>query len=166
MKLQYLRSKNIVIYMIIISIYPGVFALPAFGGGAGGIFLDNVGCSGGEERLEDCPHRGIGVHGCVHLEDAGVICGSGKVLFLMHYYTCACKVRHQFSDGVALSSFTLANFQDIQLKLQHNTPLHTCRLYTPNKPINHKTDMDDYNILIIVCVCVCVCEGGEGTGVE
>ena len=68
--------------------YSGVFALPAFGGGAGGILLDNVYCSGGEERLEDCPHRGIGVHNCVHLKDAGVICGNGKALFLMHYYTC------------------------------------------------------------------------------
>ena len=141
--------------MIIISIYPGVFALPAFGGGAGRIFLDNVDCSGGEERLEVCPHSGIGVHGCVHLEDAGVICGSGTVL---HYYTCTCKVRHKFSDGVALSSLTLANFQDIQMKLQHNTPLHTCRLYPPNKPINHKTDMDDYNVLIIVCMCACLWE--------
>ena len=74
--------------MIIISVYPGVFALPAFGGGAGRILLDNVGCSGGEERLEVCPHS-IGVHNCVHLEDAGVICGNGKALFLMYYYTYA-----------------------------------------------------------------------------
>ena len=88
--------------MIIISVYPGVFALPAFGGGAGCILLDNEGCSGGEERLEDCPHSGIGVHNCVHLEDAGVICGNGKALFLMHYYIYLCRTLRRIFVGHSL----------------------------------------------------------------
>jgi len=46
----------------------------SFGGGSGAILLDNVQCSGLEERLEHCSHRGIGVHNCEHIEDAGVTC--------------------------------------------------------------------------------------------
>ena len=52
-------------------------ALPAFGGGSGEIFIDNVHCDGSEDRLENCPHNGIENHNCVHRADAGVICFSG-----------------------------------------------------------------------------------------
>ena len=50
------------------------FSLSHFGGGTGGIFLDNVACSGSESRLIDCSHSGIGVHNCDHTDDAGVRC--------------------------------------------------------------------------------------------
>ena len=68
-----------------------MFALLSFGGGGGRVLLDNVGCSGEEERLGDCPHSGIGNHDCVHLEDAGVICSNGKV-FYVYVHVCACAV--------------------------------------------------------------------------
>ena len=45
-----------------------------FGEGTGGIFLDNVGCTGSEIALINCSHRGIGVHDCDHTDDAGVTC--------------------------------------------------------------------------------------------
>lgn len=45
-----------------------------FGQGSGGIFLSNVLCTGTESSLFDCPHAGIGVHSCRHLDDAGVSC--------------------------------------------------------------------------------------------
>ncbi|MBJ95113.1 MAG: hypothetical protein CMP23_11660 [Rickettsiales bacterium] len=38
------------------------------------IWLDNVGCSGSEQRIEDCDHDGWQQHNCVHDEDAGVRC--------------------------------------------------------------------------------------------
>ena len=46
----------------------------AFGVGVGPIYLDGLACSGGEDHLVDCFHRGVGVHSCGHNEDAGVVC--------------------------------------------------------------------------------------------
>ena len=45
-----------------------------FGRGTGGIFLDNLSCTGRESRLVDCSHSGIGYHNCDHSADAGVRC--------------------------------------------------------------------------------------------
>lgn len=46
----------------------------AFGQGSGRIWLDNVGCTGSEIRLIECPANAIGFHNCDHSEDAGVRC--------------------------------------------------------------------------------------------
>ena len=40
--------------------------------------LDDVDCKGGESRLDECRHSGLGVHNCLLGENeiAGVICSS------------------------------------------------------------------------------------------
>ena len=46
----------------------------SFGVGIGQIWLDEVACTGNESRLIDCPANPLGLHNCVHDEDAGVRC--------------------------------------------------------------------------------------------
>ena len=43
-----------------------------FGRGTGPILMDDVACSGSEDRLIDCDHTAE--HNCIHFEDAGVRC--------------------------------------------------------------------------------------------
>jgi hypothetical protein len=57
-----------------LSFFLGAVAIYTFPGGTGAIHLDDIHCTGRESRLIDCPHSGVGVHNCIHFEDAGVRC--------------------------------------------------------------------------------------------
>ena len=71
--------------------------------------LDNVGCTGTETRLIDCPNNGIGIHNCVHSEDAGVTCQSGltttppRMLIILWYG----KLMHHIYHIIACSDWDL-----------------------------------------------------------
>ncbi|KAM9757225.1 soluble scavenger receptor cysteine-rich domain-containing protein SSC5D isoform 2-T2 [Dama dama] len=55
----------------------GALAAPGgarFGPGAGPVWMDDVGCGGGEQTLRDCPRSPWGRSNCDHSEDAGLVC--------------------------------------------------------------------------------------------
>ncbi|XP_053164962.1 deleted in malignant brain tumors 1 protein-like [Hemicordylus capensis] len=53
-----------------------------FGKGSGDIHLDDVDCTGNEFNLDQCSHRGWGMHNCIHDEDASVICSGTTTAFM------------------------------------------------------------------------------------
>ena len=54
--------------------------------GAGQIWLDDVECTGSEQNLTSCSHKGWGNHNCSHHQDAGIECSStGKVIMFDFY---------------------------------------------------------------------------------
>ncbi|XP_059108496.1 soluble scavenger receptor cysteine-rich domain-containing protein SSC5D [Peromyscus eremicus] len=55
----------------------GALAAPGgarFGPGSGPVWMDDVGCGGGEQTLRDCPRSPWGRSNCDHTEDAGLVC--------------------------------------------------------------------------------------------
>ena len=56
------------------------FSYARFGSGQGPIHFSYLSCTGEEESLLDCRHRGIGVHSCGHNEDASVMCYQGTFI--------------------------------------------------------------------------------------
>ena len=62
--------------------------LAYFGEGVGPIVLDDLHCNGDERSLLECPHGGIREHNCGHVEDAGVICSSGKCSIVRDVRSC------------------------------------------------------------------------------
>ena len=69
-----LLKKNLSIEIYIPCVDVVSFMRAHFGRANGSIFLDDVGCSGSEQSLVNCSHRGIGNEDCGHHEDAGVRC--------------------------------------------------------------------------------------------
>ena len=59
------------------------FAPRSFGNGAGEIWLEDLGCQGGEARLVDCLHSPFGFTDCTHDDDMGMQCdddGDGDLI--------------------------------------------------------------------------------------
>jgi hypothetical protein len=45
-----------------------------YGQGSEPTWMDDVNCSGSENRLQDCGHAGWGKENCGHTEDASAVC--------------------------------------------------------------------------------------------
>ena len=57
----------------------GTAMRPLFEFSSGPVWLREVGCSGNESKLSQCPHDGVGnVGNCTHAQDAGVQCNGVK----------------------------------------------------------------------------------------
>ncbi|XP_025112203.1 deleted in malignant brain tumors 1 protein-like [Pomacea canaliculata] len=54
--------------------YSGGRILTHVGAGRGPIWMDDLGCTGSEATLDQCPFNGWGEHDCDHKEDVGVSC--------------------------------------------------------------------------------------------
>eukprot|EP00118_Oscarella_pearsei_P028010 m.1551 g.1551 ORF g.1551 m.1551 type:complete len:371 (+) comp7186_c0_seq1:94-1206(+) len=59
-----------------------------FGQGSGPILMDNVKCTGNEEKLQQCPFGGWKNTDCRHSEDAGVICSDHANVAVAGNCTC------------------------------------------------------------------------------
>ena len=79
-----LHKLQLVFYQLNTKTGAVAYSFARFGGGTGGIFLDNLGCSGTESRLLDCTHPAIGYHNCNHNADAGVRCQGRMYISLLH----------------------------------------------------------------------------------
>jgi len=62
--------------------------------GTGQIWLDDVQCTGNEERIINCPSNNIGSHNCAHFEDVGINCLAG-MFRLQHNILCVFVPREQ-----------------------------------------------------------------------
>ncbi|NWV16279.1 DMBT1 protein, partial [Origma solitaria] len=57
-----------------------------FGPGEGPVWLDGLTCTGEEGALDECSHKGWGVHTCEHREDASAICAGSGLAALAHLH--------------------------------------------------------------------------------
>ncbi|NXF72578.1 DMBT1 protein, partial [Sclerurus mexicanus] len=55
-----------------------------FGPGRGPVWLDGLTCAGSEAHLAECRHKGWGVTGCEHGEDASAVCAASGLADLIH----------------------------------------------------------------------------------
>ena len=101
--------------------FAAVYALYAYGGGTGAIVLNDVDCSGEEDRLEECTESRE-ITNCVHNEDAAVICNSG--MSTLQYYilflspaTCSGPAELLFRP-INLGSLLLCSHRNMSLSLQ------------------------------------------------
>jgi len=71
-----IEEANVICRMLGYSGALAAYGNGRFGRGGGRIWLDDLGCTGDEKNLLECPMSPIGAHNCGHREDAGVECNN------------------------------------------------------------------------------------------
>ncbi|XP_065182791.1 deleted in malignant brain tumors 1 protein-like [Sycon ciliatum] len=74
-------------------------AIQSYGGGLGPILLDNLECTGEESDLFRCQGSRVGMHNCVHSEDAGVECADPNVRLASGFNLLIGRVEVRLSNG-------------------------------------------------------------------
>lgn len=104
-------------YILVFSGVARAWRQARFGKSSGRIWLDEVGCTGNELTLEQCPKSVWGEHNCLHSEDAGVSCspltGGVKVsLEELHAQNRMCAHLRSFA-AIMHTVNTLSSFQEM-----------------------------------------------------
>lgn len=68
----------------------------------GAIVLDNVRCTGTEARLVDCPSNALGVHNCIHAEDASVRCNQTRNAYTTYSFLMAIWMHVRYAQPITL----------------------------------------------------------------
>ncbi|KAI4887685.1 hypothetical protein NFI96_005894 [Prochilodus magdalenae] len=79
-----------------------------FGQGSGLILLDEVACSGSENALSNCSHKGLDSHYCFHFEDAGVTCSGNNDISLINGTSRCCgrvEIQHNGQWGTVCDDY-------------------------------------------------------------
>ncbi|CAG2242006.1 unnamed protein product [Mytilus edulis] len=81
--------------------------------GTGKTWLDNLECTGTENRLAECKHAGWGVENCQHSEDVGIECGNEE--FLVAYTASCIDLGSENYHKLAIEMFFMSSKGDIRL---------------------------------------------------
>jgi hypothetical protein len=80
-----------------------VFPNAHFGQTQGPVWMDRLGCSGGETDMTTCSFSGWGNTQCTHTEDVGIACQQGSMLnsVLFFFKSMRYKSDHNTSHGLS-----------------------------------------------------------------
>ncbi len=116
--------------------------------GTGQIWLDDIRCRGDEIALDDCQHRGWGVHNCAHNKDVGIHCSVS------------------FPTTSTAASTTLATTRRTTVStIQVTRPAGTCMcIHICRTEVGIKLGLYWHSTIIVMAVLYWHCQSDNGHG--